>query len=70
MKFVPKQSVYEATPCHHIPLNNQGETVDSLYRTGTNEEIEEVLQNWLLDAIQQLEETRERRWLQTAAKAA
>jgi len=67
MKFVPKECRYEAAPCRHIPLNDQGETVDSLYRTGTNEEIERTLENWLLETIRQLEETFEPPWLQKAA---
>ncbi len=67
MRFVPKECRYEAVPCRHIPLNGQGETVDSLYRTGTNEEIEQALQNWLLETLQQLEKTSERLWLRKAA---
>jgi hypothetical protein len=53
--FIPKECRYEAFPCRHIPLNEIGETVDSLYRTGTNEEIEEALRSWLLKAIQGLD---------------
>ena len=67
MGFVPKECQYEAVPCRHIPLNDLGETVDSLYRTGTNEEIEQALQNWLVATIRQLEETCDRAWLQKAA---
>jgi len=67
MRFVPKECRYEAVPCRHIPLNELGETVDSLYRTGTNEEIEQTLQSWLLEAIGQLEETFEQPWLEKAA---
>jgi hypothetical protein len=66
--FVPKECRYEAVPCRHIPLNEIGETVDSLYRTGTNEEIEQTLQSWLLKAIRQLEDPPERpRWNEKAA---
>jgi hypothetical protein len=67
MRFVPKECRYEAVPCRHIPLNHLGETIDSLYRTGTNQEIEQALQNWLQETIRQLEETCERPWLQKAA---
>jgi hypothetical protein len=35
MNFVPTKCRYETVPCRHIPLNEMGETVDSLYRTGT-----------------------------------
>lgn len=67
MTLVPKQRRHEAIPCRHIPLNDLGETVDSLYRTATNEEIEQALQSWLQVAIRQLEETSEQPWLQKAA---
>ena len=56
MNFVPKECRYEAVPCRHIPLNETGETVDSLYRTGTNNEMEEVLRDWLLKTIKRLEQ--------------
>jgi hypothetical protein len=67
MSFVPKECRSETVPCRHIPLNETGETLDSLYRTGTNEEIEQTLQSWLLENIRQLEETSEGRWLEKAA---
>ena len=66
MSFVPKGFRYEAAPCRHIPLNELGETVDSLYRTGTNEEIEQTLQGWLRKAIRQLEEPSEPRSFEKA----
>jgi hypothetical protein len=67
MSFVPRKCRYEAVPCRHIPLNETGETLDSLYRTGTIEEIEQILQSWLLETIQQLEESSEELLLQEAA---
>ena len=67
MNFVPKERRYEAVPCRHIPLNDLGETVDSLYRTGTNQEIEDTLQRWLLKTIGQLEEQSKRAWFEKAA---
>jgi hypothetical protein len=67
IRFVPKECRYEAVPCRHIPLNDLGETIDSLYRTGTNEEIEETLQSWLLETIRQLEQASDRQWLEKAA---
>ena len=67
IRFVPKEHRYEAVPCRHIPLNESGETVDSLYRTGTNEEIEQMLQSWLQVTIRQLEETSEQASVQKAA---
>ena len=56
MQFVPLECRSELVPCHHIPLDDAHETVDSLYRTGTQEELEEALRNWLTATIKQLEE--------------
>jgi len=67
MGFVPKERCYETIPCRHIPLNEIGETIDTMYRTGTNEEIEQTLQSWLLKTIHQLEEPTERPWIEKAA---
>jgi len=67
MSFVPKERRHEAVPCRHIPLNDLGETIDTLYRTGTNEEIEDTLQSWLVKTIGQLEEQCESPWLEKAA---
>jgi len=67
MRFVPEECRHEAVPCHHISLNELGETIDSLYRTGTNEEIELALQTWLRETIRRLEETSEQPLLAKAA---
>ena len=67
LNFVPEERRHDTVPCRYIPLNDLGETIDSLYRTGTNEEIEDTLQNWLLKTIGQLEEQCERPWLEKAA---
>jgi hypothetical protein len=55
MQFVPENARKEQTPCVHIPLSPNGETLDSLYRTGTQQEIEETLGTWLRATIQRLE---------------
>jgi len=56
MQFVPSEGRSEPVPCHHIRLNDACETVDSLYRTGTQEELEKALRNWLTATIKRLEE--------------
>jgi hypothetical protein len=55
MAFVPDGFRYEAVPCRHIPLNESGEPLQSLYRTGTNEEIEDAVRQWLISTIGELE---------------
>jgi len=56
--FVPRKLQGEEVPCHHIPLNSEGETVHSLERQGTQLEIEEALKKWLKEAIARLEKER------------
>ena len=55
MQFVPCECRSELVPCHHIRLNDAGETVDSLYRTGTQDELEAALGKWLSATIKRLE---------------
>jgi len=55
MQFVPPQSSKERVPCRHIPLNESGETLDTLYRSGDQIEIEQEMKKWLLATIRQLE---------------
>jgi hypothetical protein len=45
-------------PCRHIPLNSSGDTLDSLYCCGEQNEIEEKVGEWLRAAIEQLEAER------------
>jgi hypothetical protein len=52
---VPTDLRYRNVPCRYIPLNEQGETIDSYYRCGTREELESALRSWLCTTIQRLE---------------
>jgi hypothetical protein len=58
MQFVPPERRAKEIPCRHIPLNDAEETVDSLYRTGTQQELEEALGDWLRATIKRLDEER------------
>lgn len=55
MQFVPRQFSEERVPCRHIPLNEGGETLDTLYRSGDQIEIEQEMKKWLMATIRQLE---------------
>jgi hypothetical protein len=55
MQFVPEDARTETVPCMHIPLLLNGQTLESLYRTGTQQEIEEALGAWLRATIHRLE---------------
>ncbi len=41
-------------PCHHIPLNQQGETVADLYALGSPELLDQRYRNWLQEKIKDL----------------
>ncbi len=51
MKLVPKDRQETAFPCRHIPLTERGETVNSFYEWGTEEELEAALAAWLRQTI-------------------
>lgn len=56
--FVPENSRNENVPCHHIPLNENGQTLATL-ETGYNQgELEESITSWLRKTIQRLERER------------
>lgn len=56
--FVPRDAREENIPCHFIPLNQQGETVDSMERHAHQLELEETLKTWLRSTIARLERER------------
>jgi len=55
MKFVPADRRDTNTPCRHIRLTERGDTVNSFYEWGTEEELETALGRWLIETIQELE---------------
>jgi hypothetical protein len=55
MQFVPADKRGERVPCRHIPLTPEGETLQELYRGGTQQELEDALADWLRGAIARLE---------------
>lgn len=61
MDFVPGDAREREVPCHHIPLNTKGETVDSVERYDNQQEVEDKLKAWLRTAIAQLEAERARK---------
>lgn len=55
-EFVPKESQEQDIPCHHIPLNDDCETIAALEEKGDRESAEKALLQWLDRTISQLEE--------------
>jgi hypothetical protein len=58
-QLVPEALRDEKIPCRFIPLSEEGETIDSFYRTGTQEELEGAVGRWLRTTIARLEQERE-----------
>ena len=54
LSFVPSERKHEALPCHHIPLNEQGDTIATLQHED-RKKVEPVLRNWLAKKIGELE---------------
>src|SRR5215470_8413055 len=58
VQFVPEANRLSAVPCHHIPLNEKGETVESLLAEENREGAEESLKAWLRRAIDHVRQER------------
>ncbi len=58
MYLVPPESRHEQIPCRHIPFNASGETLESLYQRGNQQQTEETVADWLRATIARLEEDR------------
>jgi len=54
-QLVPLEHRDREIPCRYVPLNENGQTVDSLYHTGTQKELEEAVRDWLIREIARLE---------------
>jgi hypothetical protein len=54
-QLAPEDMQRKKFPCRYIPLNERGETIDSFYRFGTQEELEPELRRWLKATIERLE---------------
>lgn len=55
MQFVPQERVRASIPCHHIPLTEAGDTVESAEGWADQGEIEDLVKTWLQRTIAQLE---------------
>ncbi|MGB7437202.1 MAG: hypothetical protein WBR26_26445 [Candidatus Acidiferrum sp.] len=53
--FVPTAGREKQYPCRHIHLTERGETVNSFYEWGTEEELEAALKAWLIGTLEELE---------------
>jgi hypothetical protein len=56
--LVPPESLSEVVPCHHIPLNKEGETIETLESKDNQQAMEEKVKTWLRAKIHEIEEKR------------
>jgi hypothetical protein len=56
--FVPEDKRSEELPCHAIPLNADGDTVESLELENNQARLEEALKEWMRAKIEELETAR------------
>ena len=57
IEFVPGDRQNEEVPCHFIPLNATGDTVESL--EGNETRLEDALKEWMREKIKEMEAARE-----------
>ena len=56
--FVPPDKRSEALPCHAIPLNAAGETVETLELENNQAKLEKALKEWMRAKIKEIETAR------------
>ena len=56
--LVPKDRHSEVVPCHHIPLNEEGETIETLELKDNQQLTEETVKRWLRAKIAEIEQER------------
>lgn len=54
--LVPPEHRREFLPCHHIPLNDRGETIFQLQIVGSSARLNEEFEQWLVTTIHRLEQ--------------
>ena len=58
LDFVTPEHQADEVPCHFIPLNTDGETIEDLERQDNQAKLEREISRWLRDRIKQIEEER------------
>ncbi|HEY6121377.1 MAG TPA: hypothetical protein VIV66_15570 [Pyrinomonadaceae bacterium] len=60
LDFVDPEHHGEEVPCHFIPLNADGETIEDLELTDNQARLEQEVKNWLRAKISEIKEERAR----------
>src|SRR6185295_1552501 len=58
LDFVGPEHQYEVVPCHHIPLDQAGETIENLENIEDQGKLERKVRDWLRFRIREIEEQR------------
>jgi hypothetical protein len=58
LDFVSPEHRMEEVPCHHIPLNEMGETIEDLESEDNEAKLERKVRDWLRARIKEIEEER------------
>jgi hypothetical protein len=60
LDFVPIDERTQIIPCHHIPLNGAGDTIETLETEENQQKLEESVKSWLRLRITHIEQERAR----------
>jgi hypothetical protein len=58
LDFVKPEHKADVVPCHHIPLNSVGDTIETLELEDNEAKLEHEVSNWLRARIRKIEEER------------
>jgi hypothetical protein len=58
LEFVSPENRTTEVPCHFIPLNTDGETIEDLELQDNQAKLEREVESWLREKIRQIEEER------------
>ena len=58
LDFVGPEDRSQSVPCHFIPLNEVGNTIEELEMEGNESKMQRAVKNWLRGKISQIEATR------------
>ena len=58
LNFVSPEHRSETVPCHFIPLNTDGDTIEALESQDNQAKLEQEVKQWLRARIKQIEEER------------
>ena len=58
LDFVSPEHHGKEVPCHYIPLNDDGETIEDMEAEGNQAKLERKVKGWLCDRIKEIEKER------------